>query len=144
MSHLTCCFSGARTVLLTVFFAFSFSAGLFAQSVPTKAILRYETPPISSAQENAEQLLYIERGASAESHRTRTIVNAALAMFLFGSFCALWAQNTGRNSLLWFLLGFAFTLGAILFILWLNRRPPKKKRPRRNRYVKDYWRLGHL
>jgi hypothetical protein len=28
--------------------------------------------------------------------------------FLFGIFCAHWAQNTGRNAWLWFFLGLLF------------------------------------
>ena len=40
--------------------------------------------------------------------------------FLFGVFCALWAQNSGRNSWLWFFLGLIFTVITVLFLLWKN------------------------
>ena len=47
--------------------------------------------------------------------------------FLFGAFCALWAQNTRRNSWLWFFLGLFFSVITVLFLLAKNagdRRPP--------------------
>lgn len=31
-----------------------------------------------------------------------------LVLFLFGVFCAYWAQQTNRNPWLWFFLGFVF------------------------------------
>ena len=40
--------------------------------------------------------------------------------FLFGAFCALWAQNTGRNPWLWFVLGVFFNVVTVLFLLRKN------------------------
>jgi len=34
--------------------------------------------------------------------------SVALVQFLFGIFCAYWAQTTNRNPWLWFFLGFFF------------------------------------
>ena len=34
--------------------------------------------------------------------------SVALVHFLFGIFCAYWAQTTGRSPWRWFLLGFLF------------------------------------
>ena len=42
---------------------------------------------------------------------------------LFGAFCALWAQNTKRNALLWFFLGVIFNVIAILVLLYKNSKP---------------------
>lgn len=39
---------------------------------------------------------------------------------LFGAFCALWAQNTGRNPWLWFFLGAIFSCITVLFLLAKN------------------------
>jgi hypothetical protein len=39
---------------------------------------------------------------------------------LFGAFCALWAQNTGRNAWLWFFLGLFFNVITVLVLLWKN------------------------
>jgi hypothetical protein len=44
---------------------------------------------------------------------------AALAL-LFGAFCALWAQNTGRNAWLWFFLGLLFHVFAVGVLLYKN------------------------
>ncbi|MEX2091357.1 MAG: hypothetical protein WD971_01705 [Pirellulales bacterium] len=45
---------------------------------------------------------------------------------LFGAFCALWAQNTGRNAWLWFFLGLIFSVFTVLVLSYKNstdRRP---------------------
>jgi hypothetical protein len=54
--------------------------------------------------------------------------------FLFGSFCALWAQNTGRSAWLWFFLGLFFSVIAVLVLLSknsdnLNARRSAGKKP---------------
>jgi uncharacterized membrane protein YfcA len=40
--------------------------------------------------------------------------------FLFGAFCALWAQNTGRRAWLWFFFGLFLNVIAVLFVLIRN------------------------
>ncbi len=42
------------------------------------------------------------------------------ALFLFGAFCALWAQNTNRNPWLWFFLGLFFNVITVLVLLSKN------------------------
>ena len=39
------------------------------------------------------------------------------ALFLFGAFCALWAQNTGRSAWLWFFLGLFFNVITVIVLL---------------------------
>ena len=41
-------------------------------------------------------------------------------LFLYGAFCALWAQNTRRSAWLWFFLGFLFSAVAVVFLLVKN------------------------
>jgi hypothetical protein len=41
-------------------------------------------------------------------------------VLLFGAFCALWAQNTGRNAWLWFFLGVMFHVIAVAVLLYKN------------------------
>ena len=41
-------------------------------------------------------------------------------IFLFGAFCALWAQNTRRNPWLWFFLGLFFNVITVLVLLVKN------------------------
>ncbi len=45
-----------------------------------------------------------------------------LVLFLFGGFCALWAQNTGQNPWTWFFLGFIFSIITVIIILINNPR----------------------
>ena len=45
--------------------------------------------------------------------------NGAL-LFLFGVFCALWAQNTGRSAWLWFFLGLFFSVITVIVLLSKN------------------------
>ena len=45
-----------------------------------------------------------------------------LVLFLFGCFCALWAQNTGRNPWIWFFLGLAFSVLTVVVLLINNSR----------------------
>ena len=46
--------------------------------------------------------------------------SGGLVLFLCGAFCALWAQNTGRNAWLWFFLGLIFNVITILVLLSKN------------------------
>lgn len=41
-------------------------------------------------------------------------------LFLFGAFCALWAQNSRRNAWLWFFVGLFFHVFAVLVLLYKN------------------------
>lgn len=47
---------------------------------------------------------------------------------LFGAFCALWAQNTGRNPWLWFFMGVIFSCITVLFLLSKNANDLKAKK----------------
>jgi hypothetical protein len=46
--------------------------------------------------------------------------SSSLVLFLFGAFCALWAQNTGRNPWIWFFLGLIFSVITVIIILIKN------------------------
>jgi hypothetical protein len=51
-------------------------------------------------------------------------------LFLFGAFCALWAQNTNRNAWLWFFLGLIFSVITVLVLLAKNSGDLKRRRPK--------------
>ncbi len=51
-------------------------------------------------------------------------------LILFGAFCALWAQNTGRNCWLWFFLGLLFSVITIFFLLTKNANDLQNRRIR--------------
>ena len=53
---------------------------------------------------------------------TSSAASTVLVAFLFAIFVAHWAQNTRRNSLLWFLFGFVLPPVAGLVLLWKNSK----------------------
>jgi hypothetical protein len=54
--------------------------------------------------------------------------SAGGVLFLFGAFCALWAQNTQRNAWLWFFLGLCFSVITVLFLLSKNSEDRQRAR----------------
>lgn len=56
-------------------------------------------------------------------------VSVAFVTFLFGVFCAHWAQNTKRSALMWFVLGFLFAPITGLVLLWKNAQPESSAPP---------------
>ena len=54
--------------------------------------------------------------------KTNDYAPMGLVLFLFGCFCALWAQNTGRNAWFWFFLGLAFSVLTVVVLLINNSR----------------------
>ena len=64
---------------------------------------------------------------------TPSAASTVLVAFLFAIFVAHWAQNTRRNTLLWFLFGFVLPPAAGLVLLWKNGKqnqvPPRLEDP---------------
>jgi len=50
-----------------------------------------------------------------------------LVLYLFGIFCALWAQNTGRSAWGWFFLGLFFSVFTVLFLLSKNTQDLRQR-----------------
>jgi hypothetical protein len=50
------------------------------------------------------------------------VTTRELVLFLFGIFCAYWAQTTSRNAWLWFFLGAFFAPVTGLILLYKNSR----------------------
>lgn len=123
-------------MIFTALFTWCFAGSVFAQDFPGMDALK-DKKPVPQVQEEKAQWTQIIHRATDVENRTRKMVNAVLLMFLFGAFCVIWAQNTGRNVYLWFLAGFVFTVFAILAILWLNPRQRNRKK-RYNRRGLDY------
>lgn len=55
-----------------------------------------------------------------------TLGEAGLLLFLFGAFCALWAQNTDRNAWLWFFFGLFFHVITVLLLLYKHSNDRKR------------------
>lgn len=60
-----------------------------------------------------------DRVARLESS-VRDDAGTGLVLFLFGAFCALWGQNTGRSPWAWFFLGAFFNVVAVVVVLVKN------------------------
>lgn len=73
-----------------------------------------------SAQSDTSRLDDLEQRLTRVEHRTRGDQAAGVAIFVCGAFCALWAQQTGRNAWLWFFLGFLFSVITLLVLLYKN------------------------
>ena len=54
--------------------------------------------------------------------------SGGIALFLFGAFCALWAQNTGRSAWLWFFLGVLFSVITVIVLLVKNSNDRSRAR----------------
>ena len=53
----------------------------------------------------------------------------ALVQFLFGIFCAYWAQTTNRNAWLWFFLGWFFAPITGIVLIAKNSEDRSKENP---------------
>jgi hypothetical protein len=75
---------------------------------------------VLSQDNNEQRIRELERKVvSVESDLKGISTGGALA-FLFGAFCALWAQYTRRNAWLWFFLGICFHVITVIVLLYKN------------------------
>ncbi len=88
-----------------------------------------------TAQTDVEaRLTQLERDVKAlksDVRRLYSIVDdadiAGLVAYFFGIFCALWAQNTGRNAWGWFFLGLFFNVITVLVLLSKNAQDLRQR-----------------
>ena len=83
--------------------------------------------PSLNAQAQQPAVQTLEQRVDTLENDMEDLASGGLLMFLFGCFCALWAQNNGRSSWGWFFLGLFF--GPITAVVLLVKNPgrPKKK-----------------
>jgi cell division protein FtsW (lipid II flippase) len=67
----------------------------------------------------------LEQRVSQLEHRVSSDVGYSLTGFVCAAFCALWAQNTGRNPWLWFFLGLFFSVIVLFVMLYKNSNDRK-------------------
>ena len=72
------------------------------------------------AQQEPQRVSRLETRVTTLEEKIKKVGNQGLVIFLFGAFCALWAQNTGRSAWLWFFVGFFFSFITVLVLLWKN------------------------
>jgi hypothetical protein len=98
-------FTAVSTIVISIVLA----ANASAQPASDPALQRLDG--------RVEQL---ETRVNRLSNEVRDNVSAGGLAVLFGGFCALWAQNTGRNAWLWFFLGLIFSVFSVLVLLYKN------------------------
>lgn len=98
-----------KRIYLLLVFAVLLSGSAFAQSEP-------------------QRVSQLERRVSTLEQKIRQVGDHGLVLFLFGAFCALWAQNSGRRAWLWFFLGLFFSVITVLVLLWKNSGDIDRKR----------------
>ena len=76
-------------------------------------------PSLNAQQQQQADLQALEGRVHGLETEIRDLADGGLVMFLFGCFCALWAQNTGRSAWGWFFLGLFF--GPITAIVLLAK-----------------------
>ena len=62
----------------------------------------------------------LEQRVTRLESKIRDDAAAGAVAFLFGAFCALWAQNTGRSAWEWFFLGLFFAPITVTVLLVKN------------------------
>lgn len=75
-----------------------------------------------AAQQDAARFSSMESRMAKLESKARPVSAVGAVAFLFGAFCALWAQNSGRNAWLWFFLGLFFSVITVLVLLSKNAR----------------------
>ena len=113
-----------RVLILLVFFIVG---GSFA-SAQTSSLGSQEAHRIFELERKVAEL---EKKAGRSSGITAP---AGAMAYLFGAFCALWAQNTRRSAWLWFFLGLFFSVFAVIVLLVKNSGD-RFERQQRDRYT---------
>ena len=81
-----------------------------AQTTGTEAKVDRLTARMDAADSRLRQL----------DDRVKKLASDGAVIFLFGAFCALWAQNTGRSAWLWFFLGLLGSIVTVIVLLVKN------------------------
>ncbi len=85
----------------------------------------------ASGQNDGQRLDELEDQVSQLQSTSSDVTSVGvIVLLLFGAFCALWAQNTGRNAWLWFFLGLFLNVFAVVSLLIKNagdRRAPNRR-----------------
>jgi Na+/melibiose symporter-like transporter len=74
----------------------------------------------SFGQQDEQRITNLESKVLRLENQIRQYGHEGVAFFLFGAFCALWAQNTGRNAWGWFFLGLFFNVITVIVLLYKN------------------------
>ena len=79
-------------------------------------------PQRACGQTDTQRITNLDYRVLNLEHRVSNAASGGAAVVLFGAFCALWAQNTGRSAWLWFFLGLLFSVVTVLVLLYKNSK----------------------
>lgn len=88
--------------------------------VSTIQLAGAQSPSTSGTPATANEVSQLRARVSILERRVDKLDDTALVLFLFGVFCALWAQNTGRSAWLWFFLGLFGSVITVIVLLHKN------------------------
>ncbi len=79
-----------------------------------------QAPSPAGQAEMKNEIVRLESQVVELEGKMKKIDASGLVLFLFGAFCALWAQNTGRGAWLWFFLGLIGSVITVIVLLVKN------------------------
>ena len=111
---------------------------------PARAVLAREVPPVPPVPPRSEQRHTLEQRLSALEQRLDApeqrpaagggsfdfiegYLPGAFVLLGIGSFCGLWARNSGRDFWLWFVGGILFNVFALISVAVYNAQDEDKK-----------------
>jgi Flp pilus assembly protein TadB len=92
--------------------------------------VRADYAAFTDYKQQEQRITDLERKVSEFQHKSPTTngVDMSGVAMLFGAFCALWAQNTGRSAWLWFFLGLFFSAITVIVLLVKNSNDLDRQR----------------
>lgn len=88
--------------------------------LPAIVVICFAAVPVLAQDSLDSRVSRLEHQVRDLDRRVEESAGVAIALLLCGAFCALWAQNTGRNAWLWFFVGLFFNAIAVFVVLFKN------------------------
>ncbi len=120
-----------RTVPSGMLVLIAFSVPLLGAGVPSSAAFQAKTLDVRVGELESEtarlrsEIKQRDGEIQQLSSKVKEANRIGFPLFLFGAFCALWAQNTGRSAWGWFFLGALFNVITVVVLLAKNSSDKK-------------------
>lgn len=115
-------FAGLLLIGFTLLFGVTQLTASAQQSEPELAELEQRIFELEQEMDNLRNLTEsnLQSRVNDLERNVGGLASSGLVLFLYASFCALWAQNTRRNAVLLFILGGIFNIFTVMFLLYVN------------------------